>query len=357
MSKTRTEKAATTTNSTAIKPNAKFSQRVLKWFDLHGRKDLPWQEDINAYRVWISEIMLQQTQVKTVIPYYQNFMQRFPDIQTLANAAQDDVLHYWSGLGYYSRARNLHKTAQQVCEQFNGELPASVEQLVTLPGIGRSTAGAIAAIAFGQHCSILDGNVKRVLARHFAVEGWPGQSKVADSLWDYAEAHTPKKRVAGYTQAMMDLGATLCTRSKPDCPNCPLKQSCLAFAADEVKLYPGKKPKKTIPVRSTAMHIVVNPQGQVLLQKRPPTGIWASLWSLPEGEFTVDNFTKGKATSWPVIRHSFSHFHLDITPIQYKSNAASAVMEPDQWLWYDLNKPAEVGIAAPVTKILAKLKA
>ena len=355
MSKTRSIKPAN--KAIPIERSPAFSNRVLKWFDQHGRKDLPWQKNINAYRVWVSEIMLQQTQVKTVIPYFDQFMQRFPTIEDLANASQDDVLHHWSGLGYYSRARNLHKSAQQVCEEHSGHFPQSIELLIELPGIGRSTAGAIAAIAFGEHCSILDGNVKRVLARHFAVTGWPGKSAVADHLWAYAEAHTPKKRVADYTQAMMDLGATLCTRSKPNCLVCPLQKSCIALAANEVSLYPGKKPKEVIPIKSTDMHIVMNEDGHVLLQKRPPTGIWASLWSLPEGELSLPHLRLNEGSRWPEIRHTFSHFHLDITPIQYRSKGDYSLMEPDQWLWYNLNQPAEVGLAAPVTKLLAKLKA
>ena len=358
MSKTRP--ANTSAKPKKVSRSPAFASRVLKWFDQHGRKDLPWQQNINAYRVWVSEIMLQQTQVKTVIPYFEQFMQRFPTLKSLANASQDDVLHYWSGLGYYSRARNLHKTAQQVCAVHNGDFPQAIEQLIELPGIGRSTAGAIAAIAFGEHCSILDGNVKRVLARHFAVPGWPGKSAVADELWDFAEAHTPKNRVADYTQAMMDLGATLCTRSKPNCLQCPLQKSCVAFADDQIALYPGKKPKKVIPVKTTEMHIVVNKDSYVLLQKRPPTGIWASLWSLPEGELSLESLqqwlTLNKENTWPEIRHTFSHFHLDITPIQYRSNSHQAIMEQDQWLWYNLNQPAEVGLAAPVSKLLSTLK-
>ncbi len=352
-------KPSTHSNSEPVSKagDATFARRVLRWFDQHGRKDLPWQKDINAYRVWVSEIMLQQTQVATVIGYYENFMARFPDVATLADAPQDDVLHYWSGLGYYSRARNLHKTAQLVVENFNGEFPDTVAELETLPGIGRSTAGAIAAIAFQQHCAILDGNVKRVLARHFAVEGWPGQPAVATVLWDYADAHTPKKRVADYTQAMMDLGATLCTRSRPDCTICPIRKSCKAYAKDSVALYPGKKPKKKIPVKTTDMHIVVNEQGHVLLQKRPPTGIWASLWSIPEDAAPLAAFKIDEQQRWPVMRHTFSHFHLDITPIQYRGSSKRAVMEPDQWLWYNLDKPAKVGLAAPVSKILKKLVA
>ena len=352
----KTRPANTASHAKKIVPSAAFSSRVLKWFDQHGRKDLPWQQNINAYRVWVSEIMLQQTQVKTVIPYFEAFMQRFPTIQSLAKASQDDVLHHWSGLGYYSRARNLHISAQQVCDIYSGDFPQSIEQLIELPGIGRSTAGAIAAIAFGEHCSILDGNVKRVLARHFAVEGWPGKSAVADHLWGFAEAHTPKQRVADYTQAMMDLGATLCTRSKPNCPECPVQQSCQALASNQIALYPGKKPKKVIPIKTTEMHIVVNTEGHVLLQMRPPTGIWASLWSLPEGELLHQQLQLDEGQRWPEIRHTFSHFHLDITPIQYRSNCDHTVMEPDQWLWYDLNQPAEVGLAAPVSKLIAKLK-
>ena len=289
--------------------------------------------------MWVSEIMLQQTQVNTVIPYFEKFIARFPDVTSIASAKEDDVLHYWSGLGYYSRARNLHKSAKQICQLFNAELPNTVEELMSLPGIGRSTAGAIAAIAFHQHNAILDGNVKRVLARYYAVGGWPGKSTVAHTLWEFAEALTPKQRVADYTQAIMDLGAKVCTRSRPSCPECPMQLNCQAFQQDRVAHYPGKKPKKVIPIKTTAMYVVVNQQGHVLLQKRPAIGVWASLWSLPEdpqqlsglglchtvteqGAMTV---ALNQAEQWTnngdiraTLRHTFSHFHLDISPRYYR---------------------------------------
>lgn len=329
-----------------------FNQAILQWFDQHGRKDLPWQKDINAYRVWISEIMLQQTQVKTVIPYYEKFIHHFPTIQSLAQAEQDDVLHHWSGLGYYSRARNLHKSAQTICQQYNGEMPSDPTELEQLPGIGRSTAGAIAAIAFHQHAAILDGNVKRVLARYFAIAGWPGKKPVSNQLWTLAESNTPEKRVADYTQAIMDLGATLCTRSKPQCTQCPVANGCVALESNRVTEYPGKKPKKIIPTKTTEMLIVANDQGEVLLRKRPPTGVWAGLWSLPEKESLPSTFKFNFLNSWPVVRHTFSHFHLDITPTECTVKPSCVIMEPDQWLWYDLNNPAKVGLAAPVSKLL-----
>ena len=258
-----------------------FAERLLDWFDDHGRKDLPWQRGINPYRVWISEIMLQQTQVQTVIPYYERFMQSFPDLQSLADADIDAVLQHWSGLGYYARARNLHKAAGAIRDNFAGEFPTAFDDVVELPGIGQSTAGAILAIAGNQRHAILDGNVKRVLARHAAVAGWPGKTDVSKQLWALAEARTPQQRVADYTQAIMDLGATLCTRSKPNCAACPVASDCAARIADDVAAYPGRKPKKAKPLRQTTMVIAVN-GAAVFLQRRPPVGIWGGLWSLPE---------------------------------------------------------------------------
>ena len=222
--------------------NNDFSRAVLTWFDKHGRKTLPWQQGITPYRVWLSEIMLQQTQVTTVIPYFERFVARFPDVASLAAAPINDVLHLWTGLGYYARARNLHRCAQTLVCNYGGEFPATVEALAELPGIGRSTAGAIVSIAFKQRAAILDGNVKRVLARYHAVAGWPGDATTLKTLWVHAETHTPKKRVNNYTQAMMDLGATLCTRSKPACERCPVMSTCVAYATGQVNLYPGKKP-------------------------------------------------------------------------------------------------------------------
>lgn len=341
-----------------------ISTPLLAWFDRHGRKDLPWQRDITPYRVWVSEIMLQQTQVATVIPYFERFLQRFPNVGALAAASEDEVLHLWTGLGYYSRARNLHKAAQQVCRDFGGEFPSTAEQLELLPGIGRSTAGAIASIAGRQRAPILDGNVKRVLARFHAVSGYPGETATLNTLWQYAESHTPKKRLPDYTQAVMDLGATLCTRSRPACGICPLTDNCLARAQGNPTDYPGKKPKKALPVKSTRM-LIIERDGEVLLQKRPPTGIWAGLWIFPQIDTNTDPIThcaeqlnlKVELTErWSPWRHTFSHYHLDIEPLRLRLiKAGSRIDESSQQLWYNREHPAAVGLAAPVTLLLDKL--
>ncbi|MGI9277882.1 MAG: A/G-specific adenine glycosylase [Endozoicomonas sp.] len=342
-----------------------FNQQVLQWFDRHGRKNLPWQKNISPYRVWISEIMLQQTQVATVIPYFEKFMGRFPTVTQLAAAEQDDVLHLWSGLGYYSRARNLHKAAKMVVDEFDGEFPCSVDKLITLPGIGLSTAGAIASISMGIRAPILDGNVKRVLARYRAVEGWPGQSAVAKELWAIAEQYTPAERTAEYTQAMMDLGAMICTRSKPSCMLCPLQDSCHAHQAGEESRFPGKKPKKDKPERAIRMLMVVNQFGEVLLEKRPPSGIWGGLWGFPEIQHDEDLQDKAiKLTGlemegfeeWDAFRHTFSHYHLDITPVKAFAQDSARVADSDRWHWYQPDQPSELGLAAPVTKLLGKIR-
>ena len=340
-----------------------FAATLLNWFDLHGRKNLPWQQNINAYRVWVSEIMLQQTQVTTVIPYYQRFMQRFPDAASLSAAALDDVLHLWTGLGYYARARNLHKTAQQIVEVYQGEFPNSVEALQNLPGIGRSTAGAICAIAFNQQATILDGNVKRVLARYHAIGGWPGKTAVSKLLWEKAEEYTPGERTADYTQAIMDLGATLCTRSKPDCPGCPLQQDCIAFRQKRQSDFPGSKPKKTQPVKNILLLIMRNNRGQVLLEKRPATGIWGGLWSFPEcgqeGEIAPLCLNYGlKVKSWqslPQQRHTFSHFHLDYRPTIVETEQQSAVMDTPPLIWHDPDEPLTQGTATPIKNLLTEI--
>lgn len=306
--------------------NEQFTQPLLNWFDKHGRHDLPWQKDITAYRVWISEIMLQQTQVATVIPYYERFMQRFPNVQTLADATQDEVLTYWAGLGYYARGRNLHKAAQMIRDDFAGEFPINFDDVLALPGIGRSTAGAILSISLQQRFAILDGNVKRVLTRYFAVEGWPGQKQVEHLLWEYAEQLTPMQRYADYTQAIMDLGATLCKRSKPNCQACPVQKSCQAFSRNEVTRFPFSKPKKNKPVKQTYMLIEENAQGQIHLYKRGDKGIWAGLWSLPQFDLweQVCEYLESQAENpeslvkWKSFRHTFSHYHLDITPLLFK---------------------------------------
>lgn len=343
------------------------SAAVLSWFDQHGRHDLPWQQDITPYRVWISEIMLQQTQVSTVIPYFERFIGRFPDVHSLAKADINEVLHLWTGLGYYARARNLHKTAQIVVNKYNGDFPADLDELCSLAGIGRSTAGAIQALSMGKRGVILDGNVKRVLCRFFAIREWSGESTTQKQLWALAEQATPHTRVDAYTQAMMDLGATVCTRSKPLCQTCPLVENCQAFVQGLTTTLPAPKPRKTMPVRQTFMLILALPDGQVLLQQRPPSGLWGGLWSLPEYEHMdsletrLSQFGSKVKRIWPVMRHTFSHFHLDITPVVAQlESPAVAENSPDQ-CWYSLatadKKGQNLGLSAPVKKLLQQLAA
>jgi A/G-specific adenine glycosylase len=343
-----------------------FAQAVLTWFDQHGRKHLPWQQPITPYRVWVSEIMLQQTQVNTVIPYFERFMLRFPDIASLANASEDQVLQLWSGLGYYSRARNLHRSALQVMQYHDGELPADLTVLQTLPGIGRSTAGAILAIATGQKTAILDGNVKRVLTRFHAISGWPGQTDIAQQLWAIAERYTPAQRAADYTQAIMDLGATLCTRTQPTCSCCPLANHCQAHQMQQPTLYPTAKICKSLPVRQTQMLLLCNDtEKQILLIKRPPTGVWASLWSFPECPSsarikewcTKYHYIPLNVQAWPTFRHTFSHFHLDITPIciSIKPKFKNQIMDSTKEVWYKIGQLPNGGLATPVKHLLQQL--
>ncbi len=342
-----------------------FGAAVLDWYDRHGRKDLPWQQGITPYRVWVSEIMLQQTQVSTVLGYFDRFMDALPTVEALANADEDEVLHLWTGLGYYSRARNLHKTAKLIVGKHGGEFPQDVEQLSELPGIGRSTAGAIASLSMGLRAPILDGNVKRVLARYVAQQGYPGEPKIAKHLWEVAERLTPQNRVNHYTQAMMDLGATLCTRSKPSCLLCPLKAGCRAHLLGRETEFPVPKPRKALPQKRTLMPLLANPDGAILLYRRPSTGLWGGLWSLPELEdlAALDPLAQRHALQLqerrelPGLTHTFSHFQLAIEPwlIRVKSEA-HAVAEPD-WLWYNLATPPRLGLAAPVKTLLKRAAA
>jgi A/G-specific adenine glycosylase len=340
-----------------------FAARVLAWFDEHGRKDLPWQRDIHPYRVWVSEIMLQQTQVATVIPYFERFMGSFPDVTALADASEDDVLGHWSGLGYYARARNLHASARIIRDDHGGSFPEDFESVVALPGIGRSTAGAILAIACGQRHAILDGNVKRVLARHDAVDGWPGTTRVATALWSLAEARTPTERVNDYTQAMMDLGATLCTRSRPACDDCPVQADCVAFASGETDRYPGKKPKRDKPLRQTTMVLAVS-GSELYLERRPASGIWGRLWSLPETDGDAEAWCRAtlsgapaEVVEWSTLRHSFSHYDLDIQPVVLRiDNATNTLHDSDHARWVPLDADLPGGIAAPVRKLIEVLR-
>ncbi len=339
-----------------------FADQLLAWFDEHGRKNLPWQQNKTPYKVWISEIMLQQTQVATVIPYFERFMARFPSVQSLAAAPLDEVLGLWTGLGYYARARNMHKAARQIADEFNGELPTSVAELITLPGIGESTAGAIVTLGHGGFATILDGNVKRVLARHREIEGWYGRSAVMKKLWQAAEAFTPETRTPDYTQAIMDLGALVCTKSAPHCDVCPVSEDCLARLNNRIADLPGKKPRKAIPTRARFFLQCVDPEDRVLLIKRPANGIWGGLWCFPEFDtqeamsdwLTSQNLElhcNPKAEA--VVEHQFSHYRLHMRPYRCRTkNIEHRITEADTRAWFTIDEAVKLGLPAPVLGML-----
>lgn len=339
-----------------------FSERVLEWFRQYGRHDLPWQRERTLYRVWVAEIMLQQTQVATVIPYYERFLRKFPDLSHLIAASLDDVLVLWAGLGYYTRARNLYKAGQVIKAQYNGQFPQKFDDVLALPGIGRSTAGAILAQATGQRHVILDGNVKRVLSRYFAIEGWPGRRDVENVLWGKSEACTPDSELADYTQAMMDLGATVCVRRAPRCADCPLQANCQALQSQRTDELPASRPRKTLPVKATRLLLVMNEKGEVLLEKRPPSGIWGGLWSLPEVnlEESVEDVCRGRwgysvssVEDIAALRHTFSHFHLDITPCRVTVAAPEPrISEQNLQQWCNRRGLKALALAAPVAGLL-----
>jgi len=342
-----------------------FTSKLLRWYRQHGRHDLPWQRKADPYHVWLSEIMLQQTQVQTVIPYYERFMTRFPDVRSLADAPLDDVLYLWTGLGYYARARNLHKTARMVRDNYNGVFPEDRAELESLPGIGRSTAAAILALSRNQAHAILDGNVKRVLARYHAVPGWPGKKNVENHLWELAQAYTPERGAAAYTQAIMDFGATVCTRARPACDCCPVADGCEALRMGRQADFPDKKPGKDKPVRRTCFAILEDCEGRILLQKRPPTGIWGGLWSFPEcsPETDVEAWIKQAFGSTVCdlrreegLRHTFSHFHLEITPVRaVLAETPGGVRDQSDIRWVRPTEKLTIGTAAPVKKLIESL--
>ena len=339
-----------------------FSGPLLNWYDQHGRKDLPWQHPRNAYRVWVSEIMLQQTQVKTVIPYFTRFISRFPDISTLALASEDEVLAYWSGLGYYSRARNLRRTAEIILTDFNCEFPSELQQLMSLPGIGPSTAAAISSLVFEKPTAILDGNVKRVLSRYFMVDGPLQQITNQQKLWQLASECMPGKRCADYTQAIMDLGATCCTSKNPQCIYCPLQTTCLAKKQNQVSNYPNKKLKKILPTKKQQFLLLHTNNNLIYLEKRPPTGLWGGLWCLPSIEDMIScpttyvhknyKLQTHNLTELMVMKHSFSHFHLHIKALAMEIKPAPNTVSECNGRWFSHYQIAELGLAKPVSVII-----
>ena len=346
-----------------------FSATVIAWQQTHGRHALPWQNTRDAYRIWLSEIMLQQTQVAAVLAYYARFLERFPTLRDLAAAPSEDVMAQWSGLGYYTRARNLHACAKRVVAEYDGVFPGDPRLLAELPGIGRSTAAAIAAFSVGARAAILDGNVKRVFARVFGVDEYPGVRLVEDALWRRAEALLPEQGIESYTQGLMDLGATLCPRSSPDCPRCPLQTRCVAFAEGRTAELPVRKPKKTLPEKQAAMLVIVD-GGEVLLEQRMDSGIWGGLLSLPEVDgHSVREALAGDALDvaarafgpveqvqmlLPVV-HVFTHYKLHIAPFRV-TLAQRAPLEA-RYQWWKLSEIAVAPLPAPVKKLLSELAA
>ncbi|MGH8808634.1 MAG: A/G-specific adenine glycosylase [Noviherbaspirillum sp.] len=346
-----------------------FSDAVIRWQKQYGRHALPWQNTRDAYRIWLSEIMLQQTQVTAVIPYYQRFLARFPDVAALAAAPAEGVMAHWSGLGYYSRARNLHRCAQHVLAEYGGVFPSDPALLAELPGIGRSTAAAIAAFGYGTRAAILDGNVKRVFCRVFGIDGFPGAKPIEDDLWQRAVALLPDNDVEAYTQGLMDLGATLCTRSRPSCTTCPLAQRCVALATGRAHLLPTRKPKKAVPEKSATM-LVITDGDRVLLEQRPDSGIWGGLLSLPEvvrmdsaalGEQAIEALLAVAVAPYgvPVLcerlasfSHGFTHFKLHVSPYRVRLARRLDVAAQHPHIWYETSRLSDAPLPAPVKKLL-----
>lgn len=343
-----------------------FSQPLLIWFDQYGRQQLPWQQQPTPYKTWVSEIMLQQTQVNTVIPYYLRFIENFPTVQILAQADLNEVLHLWTGLGYYARARHLHRAAQQVVAHWAGELPDNLSDLMQLPGIGRSTAGAILALAFAQRQPILDGNVKRILCRYHALEGWTNSTVITQKLWQLAEQHLPEQRIAAYTQAIMDLGAMICTRATPKCARCPLNRDCIAYQTEQTHRYPTPKPRKRLPIKAVTFIMLHHQTNGVLLEQRPTAGVWGGLWSFPECATVTEvplwyqhcfNHQIPTYQTWQPLRHTFTHFYLDITPVYIHitdKTCQNREVSTNQ-CWHSLTQPQVRGLAIPVVRLLKQI--
>jgi A/G-specific adenine glycosylase len=345
-----------------------FAQRLLEWFAVHGRHNLPWQIDPTPYRVWVSEVMLQQTQVATVIPYYARFMARFPDSDALASAPLDEVLHLWTGLGYYARARNLQACAKVLAAQHGGVFPNRIEEVMALPGIGRSTAGAILALSRGIRHPILDGNAKRVLARVFGVAGDPTSKPALDALWSQADACTPHWQVAAYTQGIMDLGATVCTRARPACVACPMNMDCVAAREGRQQELPGKKAQRLRPSRETTLLIAqtgAEGSAAVLLERRPSTGLWGGLWSPPQFANESDALAwcarefaaAGESEALAPIEHAFTHFDLRLKPLRVRGTPIRKVLDGADRIWYRLDAPPRVGLPQPILQLFKRLRA
>ena len=348
-----------------------FAEAVIAWQKQHGRHTLPWQNTRDAYRIWLSEIMLQQTQVAAVIPYYERFLQRFPDVETLAAASPQEVMAYWSGLGYYSRARNLHRCAQRICEEYQGQFPYEPALLAELPGIGRSTAGAIAAFAYGMRAAILDGNVKRLFCRVFGIAGYPAEKPVETELWRHADALLPEREVEAYTQGLMDLGATVCTRNRPSCLTCPLVHTCIAYASGRVHELPTRKQKKAVPEKHAAMLVIID-GNEVLLEQRPSAGIWGGLLSLPElphdagksSDARLHLILQTTALRFGAVAeferllaftHAFTHYKLHVQPYLARIRNRTAFAGEGQYLWYPIDRLSQAPLPAPVKKLLLSL--
>ena len=341
-----------------------FSKRLLKWHKKEGRKDLPWQQDITPYKVWISEIMLQQTQVSTVKPYFLEFIQRFPEIDALANSSEDEVLSYWSGLGYYTRARNILKSAKLIKSEFKSKIPESIEELISLPGIGRSTAGAIRSIGYGLKAPILDGNVKRVLSRYFKIEDDLKKSSTQKELWQLAEGLLPKSHFNMYSQAIMDLGAIVCKKKNPNCSSCPQNKNCLAYKHDLTELIPAKVKKKEKPRKNLYWLVAIDHEGKFALQQKDQKGVWEGLWTFLEFEENGlrEDYYKGLMKESNLIyekkikiKHSFSHYSLDIDSLILKLGSDSSKKLGNNQMWFNVNDLKSVGTPAPVTKIIEKV--